>query len=271
MRCSFLLDSLRSKPIFISFAVSAGLAACAQLSVTPRSAQEPDPAVASHAIKAEPVLPTEVVVHDFEFSPTSVKDNSSPAHRAMNLFRQSSADQRKLEIGQAAAASLSEQTVKQVNKLGLRASRISAGSDESLLDNILLVTGRLIDANEGNRLTRIALGLGAGESALDTEVHVFRVVQGERAEVLAFTTHADSGKMPGLLPSLGVGELFIGPITAASKAKDAASTGGKIYSSQLDHLASKTGKQVARYLSQYAANEGWIPRERAESVKLAAR
>ena len=100
-------------------------------------------------------------------------------------------------------------------------------------------------------------------------MHVFRVAYGERAEVLAFTTHADSGKMPGLLPSLGVGELFIGPITALSKAKDAASTGQKIYSSQIDHLAARTGDEVARYLSQYAAREGWIPRERAPSVRLA--
>ena len=90
---------------------------------------------------------------------------------------------------------------------------------------------------------------------------------------MAFTTHADSGKMPGLLPSLGVGELFIGPITAFSKLKDlkdTASTGQKIYSSQIDHLAGRTGDEVARYLSQYAAQEGWIPRESAQSVRLAA-
>jgi len=93
---------------------------------------------------------------------------------------------------------------------------------------------------------------------------------GERAEVLAFRTHADSGKIPGLLPALGVGELFIGPIIALSKAKDMTSTRQKIYSSQIEHLAGRTGDEVARYLSQYAAHEGWIPRERPQSVRLAA-
>ena len=53
--------------------------------------------------------------------------------------------------------------------------------------------------------------------------------------------------------------------------KSAASTGEKIYSSQVDRLASKTGDQVARYLSQYSATEGWIPKNRAKSVNLAAR
>jgi hypothetical protein len=270
MHHSFLLDSLISRQVCRSVVLSIALGACAQLSIRPKSARWPDPAVASHAIEAEPLLPSEVVVRDFEFSPSSVTDNSSPLHRAADLLRQSSEEERRLEIARAAVASLSEQTIKRLNKLGLEAVRIPSDSNVSVPDNILLVTGQLIDANEGNRLTRIALGFGAGESSLDTEVHVFRVFHAERAEVLAFMTHADSGKMPGLIPSMGVGELFIGPITALSKAKDVASTGQKIYSTQIDYLARETGDQLARYLSQYAAAEGWIPRKHAESVKLAA-
>jgi hypothetical protein len=69
---------------------------------------------------------------------------------------------------------------------------------------------------------------------------------------------------------MGVGQLFIGPIRLISMVKDAVSTGQKIYSSQMDHLAGRTGDQVARYLSQYAAQEGWIPRKHAESGRLAA-
>jgi hypothetical protein len=46
-------------------------------------------------------------------------------------------------------------------------------------------------------------------------------------EVLPFTTHANSGKMPGLLPSLNIGELFIGPITAISRAKERLPLGGR--------------------------------------------
>jgi len=246
------------------------LAACAQLSISPQSVQPSDPAVAARAIEAEPLPPNKVMVHDFEVSSSSVRENSSPLHRLFDLFRQGSPEEYRLKIGRTAAASLSEQTLKRLNKLGLEASQIPSDKDVSVPGNFLLVTGRLINANEGNRLTRIALGCGAGESSLDTEVHVFRVAYGERAEVLAFTTHADSGKMPGLLPSMGVGALFVGTITILAKAKDGVSTGQKIYSSQIDHLAGRTGDEVARYLSQYAAHEGWIPRERPQSVRLAA-
>jgi hypothetical protein len=96
------------------------------------------------------------------------------------------------------------------------------------------------------------------------------VVEGEKAEVLTFTTHADSGRMPGLLPSMGVGELVLGPITALTAIEDAASSGQKIYSSQIEYLSGKTAEQVANYLSQYSADNGWISRSKAKSVKLAA-
>jgi hypothetical protein len=271
MRPSFLIDSLISKQSLILLVLSNALAACAQVTVTPLSPRPPDPAVASDVIKAEPTPPTEIVVRDFEFSPSAVRENASTLHRFIDLFRKSSAEERRTEIARGVDANLSEQAVKRLNQVGLWSTRIPDYSNAPVPANILLVTGRLLDVDEGNRLTRIALGLGAGESRLDAEVHVFRVADGGRAEVLAFTTHADSGKMPGLIPSLGVGQLFIAPVTLLSRAKSAASTGEKIYSSQVDRLATKTGDQVARYLSQYSATEGWIPKNRAKSVNLAAR
>ena len=51
--------------------------------------------------------------------------------------------------------------------------------------------------------------------------------------------------------------------------EDALSSGQKIYVSQIDYLADESGKEVAKYLSQYAASEHWIPQRKAESVHLA--
>jgi hypothetical protein len=98
------------------------------------------------------------------------------------------ADIQACAVWRAAVASLSEQTLKRLNKSGLEASRIPRDNTSSLPGNVFLVSGGLINANEGNRLTRIALGCDAGESSLDTEVHVFRVACGERVAVLAFRT-----------------------------------------------------------------------------------
>lgn len=268
---SYLFTSVRFRAGFPIFVVLATLfSGCAKISVTPESIRPPDPSVAANAIEAEPTFPAQIEVRDFAFSSSSVTENRSPIHRATDLVRSSSADSRRIEIGRDAATELSNQTVKRLDKMGLRATRIAGDNDTSLSGNFLLVTGRLVDVDEGNRFTRVAVGLGAGESRLATEVHVFRVVNGEKAEVLAFTTHANSGKMPGLAASMGLGELVLGPITAITAIEDAASSGQKIYSSQIEYLAGETSDQVARYMSQYAAQEDWIPRSKAKSVHLAS-
>jgi hypothetical protein len=265
-RCISMVFFLFGPRVSMSILFVTAAAACAQLSVRAEAVQPLDPA-AAQAIVTDPVPPHQIIVRDFEVAPSSIRENGSPLNRLINLLRRSP-DEHRLSIGRAAVATLSEKTLKRLNKLGLQASRIPSEETISQQDDILLVTGRLVNANEGNRLTRIALGCGAGESSLDTEVHVFRVAYGESAEVLAFTTHADSGRMPGLIPSIGIGEFFIGPITALSKAKDTASAGLKIYSSQTDYLAGRTGDEVARYLSQYIAQRGWILMQRAQSEKF---
>jgi uncharacterized protein DUF4410 len=250
-------------------ALTLALSGCATVSVTPQPIQPPDPAVATNAIEAEPTPPAQIAVRDFTFSPSSVTENRAPLNRATDLLRSSSAESRRVAIGRDAAAVLSEQTAKRLDKLGLRSTRIASDNDLSLSGNFLIVTGSLVDVDEGNRLTRVGLGLGAGQSRFVTEVHVFRVVNGEKAEVLSFTTHADSGRMPGVLASMGAGELVLGPISAISAVENAVSSGQKIYSSEIDYLADETGDQTARYLSQYSADEGWIPRKKAEAVHLA--
>jgi hypothetical protein len=249
-------------------ALSLALTGCATVSLTPEGIRPPDPSVAMKAIEAEPAFPAQIEVRDFEFASSSVTENRSPLNRAVDLFRRSSAEQRQEEIGRDAAAVLAKETTKQLRKTGLEATGIANDNDLSMRGDFLLVTGRLIDVNEGNRFTRVALGLGMGESHLATEVHVFRVVNGEKAEVLSFTTHAYSGKMPGVAASMGFGELFLGPITLIGSMENAPSSGQKIYSSQIEYLSSESGDQAAGYLSQYSAAEGWIPRNKAKSVHL---
>jgi hypothetical protein len=36
----------------------------------------------------------------------------------------------------------------------------------------------------------------------------------------------------------------------------------------MEYLASQTGDEISRYLSQYSAEESWIPEDKAKSVNL---
>ena len=197
-----------------------GLTGCATVSVTPGNIQRPDPAMAYNAIEAEPVMPAKIAVADFDFAPSSVIENRSGFHHALDFFlRNSSAQQRQIAIGRKAATVLSDKTAQRLGKTGLQVTRIPAGSDVPLPADSLLVTGRLLEVNEGNLLTRVAFGFGLGESHLVSEVRVYRVVNREQAEVLAFTTHANSGKMPGIAASVGFGYFLIGPITIITRGR----------------------------------------------------
>jgi hypothetical protein len=262
------LDSLIIARIGACVVMSAALTTCARLSVSPQATERPDPVLAYQAIETERRVPDWIEVYDFDFSTSSVHENASPLQFTLDLLWQEPAETRQNEIASDAAANLSVQTVKRLDQMGFSAIRISPDDNVPMPGNNLVVTGRLIDVDEGNGLTRIAVGLGAGESTLDTEVHVYRVSHGERAEVLAFTTHADSGRMPGLAESMPLGVFLIGPITVLSTVGDAASTGQKIYSTKMEYLAGETGDQISNYLSQYAADEIWIPGYEAKSVNL---
>jgi hypothetical protein len=250
--------------------MSTALAACARLSVTPQATERPDPVLAYQAIETERFVPNWIEVYDFHFSCASIHESGSPLQHAIDVLSQDSAETRCDGLAADAAANLSVQTVKRLDQMGFSAIQIRRNDDVPMPGNNLVVTGRLIDLDEGDGLMRIALGLGAGESSLDTEVRVYRVSHGERAEVLAFTTHADSGKMPGLAETMPLAVFLIGPITVFSAVRNAASTGGQIYTTQMEYLAGETGDQISNYLSQYCADEGWIPGYKAKSVNLVA-
>jgi hypothetical protein len=267
--CSASRSSFRlSIPICAVALISVIYSGCAQLNVTPEAPRPANPQKDVDAMEAEPVAPVEVAIDDFTFDTGDVTENGSPLARGMDFFRKSNPNERRVGIGDDLAKRISMQTAKRIEKMGLPAERIAPDSDAPLLDNMLLVTGRMTKIDEGNGFTRVTFGLGAGESELATEVHVYRVMKREHAEVLAFTTYANSGKMPGVVWSIGFGEFFLGPITLITAIDDAASSGQKFYASQIDYLSGETAVQISNYISQYSATEGWIVPNKAGSVKL---
>jgi hypothetical protein len=96
-------------------------------------------------------------------------------------------------------------------------------------------------------------------------VQVYRIVGGDRQYLMEFTTHADSGKLPGTALMVGAGALATGGATVAGAAASGAVAGGKIYLGRVDYLADKTADQATAHLSQYFAKQGWISADKAQS------
>ncbi|HVA82476.1 MAG TPA: DUF4410 domain-containing protein [Candidatus Binataceae bacterium] len=244
---------------FICLVLAMIFAGCAGATITPETSRRP-------ATKAAAARPTRIVVDNFVFSAAKVSENSGIGSHLANSLSNTSASQRREAIGKQAADALAAEVTKQLGKLGFKVVR--GNSRTTLGDGDLLVKGKFLDVDEGNRVRRLVIGFGSGASKLDTQVNVYRVSAGERQSLLQFRTHADSGKMPGAAVTMGAGAAAEGGVTAGMAVTNAAMSGGKLYTSQTEYLSDKTADQVVAYLSEYFAKQGWIPHNHAQKAKL---
>jgi Domain of unknown function (DUF4410) len=144
----------------------------------------------------------------------------------------------------------------------VRADSILGAGPESIVD------GQFHDIDEGNRLRRLVIGFGAGTSKLDTQVQIYQYNAGTPDQLLNFTTHAESGKMPGAAVTMGAGAAAQGGVTLAAGAASMGVAGAKTYRSSMGFLADSTAKQIVAYFSQYAAKQGWISHDQAEKGQI---
>jgi hypothetical protein len=243
--------------VYLAMAVM--LAGCASASVTPDSSGPPP-------VTASSVRPGRIVVDDFAFSASQVSENTAIGARILNSFSSTPEEQREDAIGKEAADALAAEVAKQLGDLGFTVIR--GNSTTVYAEGDLLIDGEFLNVDEGNRLRRLVIGFGAGASKLDTQVNVYRITAGTRQSLLQFTTHADSGRMPGAAVTMGAGAAAQGGATVGMAAASAGMGGAKTYTSQVGYLSDKTADQVVAYLSQYFAQQGWISPDQAQKVKL---
>ena len=230
--------------------------ACAKTVVRPQ--QESAPAGFSR--------PTNILVYDFAVSESDVRENQGFLAQIRRGWSTSTQSERDLELGRQVAGAYAEDLVSGIRELGLPAER--ARRETPIASNTLLIDGQFLNVDEGNRLRRVVIGFGAGGSNVDSRVQVYYATSTERRQLLEFTTHADSGKMPGAAATMGVGAAAQGGVTAGAAAAQAAIGGVKEHRSDLENMAGRSAEQAVAYLSECFAKQGWIP---AEAVKKAKR
>ena len=233
------------------------LGGCATATVTPVTAFEP----------AKQSKPTLIVVSDFSVSPSEVKQSHGVISKTERKLSKSSDEENETEIGQATAKELSSRLVHDLQQKGLRAE--PQAKDPPNQDDFLLIAGHFTSIDQGAALQRVMIGFGAGKSSLDTNVIVYRVSSGVQRELLAFTTHADSGKIPGTALMLGAGAAATGGVGLIGAAAAGAAVGGKVLLSRVNYLADKTADQVNRYLMDYFAYQHWTGEARLTQNSIA--
>ena len=209
--------------------------------------------------------PDQILVYTFVVSEAEVTENQGLLGRAFNRLGTSTPNQRELDIGHQVAEQMAEDLVAGIRELGLDAVR--ADRSIAVPADALLVTGEFLDVDEGNRARRLVIGFGAGASKIDTSVRVLTHTTDGYRTVLEFTTHADSGKMPGGAVTMGAGAAAQGGATVGMAAAHAAMGGVKAHRSTLGTLAGNSADQAVAYLSEFFAKQGWIPLDKVKNAK----
>jgi hypothetical protein len=251
-----ILNRIWKPMAVVAFVV--GVCGCAQTVVKPQYEQPMAGAV---------LRPSQVFVYDFSVTAADVSENQGFFAAMRNSLSDTTENERVLTIGQEVRTRMSEELVAGIRELGLPAQRAPRGTP--LPPDAIAVAGLFLNVDEGNRLQRTVIGLGVGQSKVDTKVEVYAPGSRGPTKLLEFTTHADSGTSPGALVTGGAGAAASGGMTAGVAAANVGVSGIKGYRSQVEQMTSRSADQAVAYLSQYFAKQGWIPAEKARQAKTA--
>jgi hypothetical protein len=201
--------------------------------------------------------PAEVVVIDFAVSPDEVTlDTSPPAARAA-AQQGLSAEARRVRAAQDVQQALAEELTTKLQGYGLRTIREPASVVQPR--GVLVVRGRILSVDQGNKRRRLLLGLGAGKSSVAASTQVYYVNDPGKPELLqTFTGSADSGQMPGAAETMGVGAAA-GTIATAGVTAAATHGSSALRGSDEAMNAGHLGDVLAKQIADYAVAKGWLP------------
>jgi hypothetical protein len=201
--------------------------------------------------------PAAVIVDDFAASPEQVKlDRGLGARLRGAASGASDAAQHSEEIHKVTAA-IAAALVEEIRKFGLPAQR-SAEAPAGGGGDVLIIGGRILSIDEGNRSRRNVVGFGAGGSAVSARTEVYYDAGGAGPRLVeAFDATAESPRKPGAVGTMGVG-------AATGRVAESALAGaGSGLAPGLGGDAAADGarmaKAIAKQLAGFFASQGWVP------------
>jgi uncharacterized protein DUF4410 len=205
--------------------------------------------------------PQRILLYDFAVSEQEVKEYQGIMRQQPNI---KDASERERLLAKEVKDALAEEVIDGLKPLGFVVERV--GRETKGTGSDLVIDGQFLTVDEGNPLHRLVVGFGTGASLVESQVQVY---QGQPArKLMEFTTQSDSGKMPGVAPSMGVGAAATGGVSAGMVVANAAISGVKTYKSDVARMAAGSGDQVARYLSEFFAKQGWIRPDQVRKARV---
>jgi Domain of unknown function (DUF4410) len=210
----------------------------------------------SQAVPVTISRPAQIVVYPFAVSADDVTLNQGIIAASYRSFSGEDQTAQQLQIAKDTAHNICVTVATTLSQKGYSAVCQDRGVPVAG-GNVLIVDGEFTDISEGNKLRRMVIGLGVGASTLDADVLVQQHSEQGSRQLMEFSTHADSGKMPGAGITGPAGAAAAGGVSAATIGVNLAMGGVKSYTSATGFLADKTSDEIVDQITQYYAQQGW--------------
>ncbi len=201
--------------------------------------------------------PSRIVVLPFATSPEEVTLDHSPTVALAWQSKGVSPSEERRAVERAVADALANALVEKIQALGLPAERQPVLPPPEW-GPLIVVAGEFLAIDEGSRLARVTIGLGAGRSDVRSAVHVWEVVPQGRRLVDSFQIDAKSGRKPGAAETMGAGAAA-GNLGVAAAVTVAGSVASEAFGDNVEADARRTAEKITALLSDFFVRQGWIP------------
>lgn len=196
--------------------------------------------------------PNSVLIYNFAVNPADVKNGTGVLATLKNSVQNTTPSQEEAQLAREVSDAMATELTQKIADMGL--NPIRANQSTRVTAGAIIIAGAFVNIDEGNSTRRNVIGLGMGQSSLDSKVSVLTT---DNQELLSFDAHTDSGSMPGAAV-MGPAGVAAGAGTAAVVATNVATGAVKSYKSESAQQAKKMADNIAAQLAAYFAQQGWI-------------
>lgn len=204
----------------------------------------------------QPVHADVIYVRGFDASAGQVKQDGGLAQKMKTMVAGGSSASATSQTAAEAREQVANEIVRELQAKGLHAVRSDAPVPAGA--NALIVDGDFSKIDEGTARRRLLIGLGAGKSEVSAAVRLtYKPANGAPVPLQSFVADADSGHMPGVAETGGVG-------AAAGHLAMAAGAGAGLHGvSEVRHDsvsadATRLGNSIAAQVMAASTEEGWL-------------
>ncbi|WP_349608531.1 MULTISPECIES: DUF4410 domain-containing protein [Cupriavidus] len=197
-----------------------------------------------------------IYVHAFNADAGQVQLDGGLMQRVKTMATGGSAAGAQSQAATEAREQVANEIVRTLRAQGLNAVRSDAPAPANT--NALIVEGDIRKIDEGTSRRRLLIGLGTGNSEVGAQVRIsYKPANGAPVPLQSFVADADSGHMPGVAETAGVGAVA-GHVAMAAAAGTGVHGVSEVKHDTIYADATRLGDSIAKQVAAASQEEGWM-------------